>query len=332
MSFRVSWHNLLERLDELPEGATFRTPLSKDRFRITGVQEHRVIIRFVDSGESRPLQKDQFETLFWRVSDSNDGFDLDRLPPDADPYPTVLSLHPRFEVNDDRGVIIETEEPTTSLLLDEDPSSEPDPTLDERTEPDLDVYADALLFVDALERHEVEALEDIETGTLIDLYTLLSDVQRDSDDLRKEIADTLLDRLHHDRPVSGSYGSVQRTARTNRSLKDDDKVLDTLESAGIDRSRVVSVDRGKVDDALEVTDVAESDVYETEETEYVRKAEVDEDRKETRLQGLKDQLAASDAGDAEQLRDEVEELESRIEELTEFKSGQSYHTRSSADR
>jgi len=38
MSFRVSWHNLLERLDELPEGATFRTPLSNDRFQITGVQ------------------------------------------------------------------------------------------------------------------------------------------------------------------------------------------------------------------------------------------------------------------------------------------------------
>ncbi|OYR57533.1 hypothetical protein DJ71_26220, partial [Halorubrum sp. E3] len=131
---------------------------------------------------------------------------------------------------------------------------------------------------------------------------------------------------------SGSYGSVQRTARTNRSLKADEEVLDTLESAGIDRDRVVSVDRGKVDDALEVTDVAERDVYEIDETEYVRKAEVDEDRKETRLQGLKDQLAASDADDADQLRDEVEELESRIEELTEFKSGQSYHTRSNADR
>jgi len=232
MSFRVSWHNLLERLDELPEGATFRTPLSNDRFQITGVQEHRVIIRFTDSGESRPLLKDQFETLYRRVSDSHDGFDLDRLPPDADPYPTVLSLHPRFEVNDDRGVIIETEEPTTSLLLDEDPSSVPDPALDERAVPDLDVYADALLLVDALERHEVEALEDVETGTLIDLYTLLSDVQRDADDLRKEIADTLLDRLHHDRPVSGSYGSVQRTARTNRSLKDDDEVLDTPNQLG----------------------------------------------------------------------------------------------------
>ncbi|QAU14555.1 hypothetical protein EKH57_17955 (plasmid) [Halorubrum sp. BOL3-1] len=330
MSFRVSWHNLLEQLDELPEGATFRTPLSDDRFRITGVQEHRVIIKFTDSGESKPLQQDQFETLYRRVTDSEDGFELDRLPPDADPYPAVLSFHPRFEVNDDQGVIIETEEPTTSLLLDEGAPPDPDP--DERTEPDLDVYADALLLVDALERHEVTALEAVETGVLIDLYTLLSDVQRNADDLRKEIADTLLDRLHHDRPVSGSYGSVQRTARTNRSLKDDDEVLDTLEAAGIDRDRVLSVDRGKVDDALEVTDVAESDVYEAEETEYVRKAEVDEDRKETRLQGLKDQLAVSDSDDADQLRDEVEELESRIEELTEFKSGQSYHTRSSADR
>jgi len=92
-------------------------------------------------------------------------------------------------VNDDRGVIIETEAPTTSLLLDEGPATNPAP--DERTEPDLDVYADALLLVDALERHEVTALEGVETGTLIDLYTLLSDVQRNANDLRKEIADTL---------------------------------------------------------------------------------------------------------------------------------------------
>lgn len=293
-------------------------------FRITGVQEHRVIVRFTDSGESRPLQQDQSETLYRRVTNSKDGFELDRLPPDADPYLAVLSFHPRFEVNDDLDVIIETEEPTTSLLLDEGASSEPGP--DERTEPDLDVYADAL-FVDALERHEVIAPEEVETGALIDLYTLLSDVQRNANDLRKEIADTLLDRLNHDRPISGSYGSVQRTARTNRSLKDDEAVLNTLESAGIDCDRVLSVDRGKVDDTLEVTDVAETDVYETEETEYVRKAEMDEDRKETRLQGLKDQLVASDADDTDQLRDEVEELESRIEKLTEFKSGQSYHTR-----
>ena len=42
-------------------------------------------------------------------------------------------------------MITKTEEPTTSLLLDENAS--PDPAPAERTEPDLDVYADALLLV-----------------------------------------------------------------------------------------------------------------------------------------------------------------------------------------
>jgi hypothetical protein len=188
------------------------------------------------------------------------------------------------------------------------------------------VYADALLLVDALERHEVEVLEEMETDALVNLYTLLSDVQRNANDLRQDVADVLLTRLHHDRPVSGPFGSVQRTTRRNRSLKDDDKVLETLESAGINRERVLGVDRDKVDDALDVTELSESDVYEIEQSEYVRKAEVDEERKETRLQGLKDQLAAAESDEAEELREEIEELEDRIEELTEFKSGASFRT------
>jgi predicted metalloprotease len=127
--------------------------------------------------------------------------------------------------------------------------------------------------------------------------------------------------------VSGPFGSVQRTTRRNRSLKDDEEVLETLEEAGIDRERVLGVDRNKVDDALDVTDLSESDVYDVEESEYVRKAEVDQERKETRLQGLKDQLAATEGDEAEELRKEIEELEGRIEELTEFKSGSQLHTR-----
>ena len=107
MSFRVSWHNLIERLDELPEGATLRTPLSHDRFRITDVQEHRVVIQFIHSGDSQPLQQDQFETLYRRITDSEAGFELDRLPPNADPYPAVWSLHPRFEIDEDASVIVE---------------------------------------------------------------------------------------------------------------------------------------------------------------------------------------------------------------------------------
>ena len=329
MPFSVSWHTLLDELDDLSDGSTLITPLSNDPFYITDVQEQRVVIEFLDRDidETRPLQRDQFETLYRRITDEPDGFELDRLTPDADPYPGVLSLHPRFEIDEDAGVIVESDQPTTSQLLE----SEPDEEREERTEPDLDVYADALLFIDALERHEVEALADLDTDVLVNLYTLCSDVQRNANDLRKELADVLLNRLHHDRPVSGPFGSVQRTSRRNKSLKDDEIVLNAFEAAGIDRERLTTVDRSKVDDALDVTDLSESDVYEVEESEYLRKAEVDEERKETRLQGLKDQLAATEGEEAEELRDEIEELEGRIEELTEFKSGAQVHTRAGGE-
>ena len=329
MPFSVSWHTLLDELDELPERSTLITPLSNDRFHVTDVQEQRVVVEFLDRDidETRPLQRDQFETLYRRITDEPDGFELDRLPPDADPYPAVLSLHPRFEIDEDSGVITEKEGPTKNQLHD----AETETDTDNRTEPDLDVYADALLLLDALERHDVTDLPEMETDALVNLYTLLSDVQRDANDLRKDVADVLLTRLHHDRPVSGPFGSVQRTMRRNRSLKDDEEVLEALEDAGIDRERVLGVDRDKVEDALDVTDLSESDVYDIEESEYVRKAEVNEERKETRLQGLKDQLAATEGDEAEKLREEIEELEGRIEELTEFKSGASFHTRTDGE-
>ena len=198
---------------------------------------------------------------------------------------------------------------------------EPSEELSQRTEPDLDIYADVLLLADTLERHDVTNLEGIETDALVNIYTLLSDVQRNANDLRQDVGDVLLHRLHHDRPVSGPYGSVQRTSRRNRELKDENEVIETLEAVGIDRDRITSVDHAKVDEALEVTGLAESDVYEIEESEYVRKADVDEAVKESRLQGLKNQLAATEGDEAEELREEIEELEERIEELTSFRTG-----------
>ncbi len=318
MSFTANWHTLLDELDDLPESATLITPLSHQRFRITDVQDARVIVQFEDRDETRSLQREQFETLYRRIEDSPDGFDLDRLPPDADPYPAVWSVHPRSEVDEDAGIITQSEVSTATQVV----GAEQESTDEERTEPDgLDVYSDALLLIDALERHDVTTLSELETDALVNLYTLLSDVQRDANEFRKEIADVLLARLHHDRPVSGQYGSVQRTSRRNRSLKGDEEVLERLENAGIDRERVLSVDRSKVDEALEVTTLSESDVYEVEESEYVRKAEVDEDVKESRLQGLKDRLAASEDDEANQLRAEIEELEQRIDDLTSFRTG-----------
>ncbi|MFC7076161.1 PD-(D/E)XK nuclease family protein [Haloarcula halophila] len=327
MSFSVSWHTLLDEAEELSADAVLVTPLSQTPFRISDTQEHRIIIEYVEKDETRPLQREQFETLFRRVSDASaQEFDLDRLPPDAEPFAAVWSLHPRMEVDEDIGVIRQTDLETTTQLA----TSGQEDEQTEREEPDLQLYSDALLLTDALERHDMTDPTAIETNALVDLYTMLSDVQRSADDLRKEIADVLLSRLHHDQPVSGQFGSVQRTTRSQRALKDEETVVNALEAAGIDRERVTSLDRNKVDDALAVTELAESDLYELDTTEYVRKADVDEESKETRLQGLKDRLAASDAADdeVEQLQAEITELEDRIEELTSFTSATSYHTSS----
>jgi hypothetical protein len=333
MGFTVSWHTLITELEELPEGATLVTPLSHDQFTIRDVQDQRVIIQFQDRDidPTQPLQREQFETLYERITDAHGGFALDRLPPDADAYPAVWSLHPRFEIDEEQGVIIERDGPTSSQVIETSSGSQKDLAEAERTEPDLAVYADALLLIDALERHDVEYLEGLETEGLVNLYTLLSDVQRNANELRQEVRSVLLTRLHHDQPVAGQYGSVQRTSRRNRTLKDEEQVLEVLEDAGIDRERVTSVDSSKVDEALEVIEVSESEVYDIEQSEYVRKAEVHDEQKETRLQGLKDQLAAAEGEEADELREEVEELEARIEELTEFKSGTAFHTRSEAD-
>ncbi|PSP54892.1 hypothetical protein BRC82_07770 [Halobacteriales archaeon QS_1_67_19] len=318
MPFSVTWHTLLDELDRLGEGAELITPLSHDRFHITDIQEYRVVVQYSDSDETRPLQRDQFETLYQRIQDTTGGFDLSRLPPDADPYPAVLSLHPRFEIDEDAGVITETDGTTATQLVDGEQETESS----ERTEPDgIDVYSDALLLVDALERHDVTDLSQLDTPAMVNLYTLLSDVQRNADEFRRDVADVLLDRLHHDQPVHGQYGSVQRTARRNRSLKDDDEVVAVLEDAGVDPERVMSVDREKVDEALDVTGLPESAVYDVDESEYVRKAEVDEEVKESRLQGLKDRLAASDEAETDGLRQEIEELEDRIDDLTSFRTG-----------
>ncbi len=324
MSFSASWHTLLENVEELPSDATLLTPLSRKPFGIKDVQEPRILISYREDDETIPLDREQFEALFQRINEAHQEFDLDRLPPGAEPYATVISLHPRFELDDREETIVESDTPTGSPLVD---AHEIERETDNREEPDIPVYADALLLIDALERYDPTALGDLETQTLVNLYTLLSDVQRNANNLRQEVRATLLDRLHHDQPVSGQYGSVQRASRRNRTLKDDDEVLAKLESEGIDRERVTSVDSSKVDEALEVTELAESDVYEIEERDYVRKADVDEETKETRLQGLKDRLAATDTK-TDDLQREIEELEQRIDELTSFDTGASFQSTS----
>jgi polyhydroxyalkanoate synthesis regulator phasin len=116
--------------------------------------------------------------------------------------------------------------------------------------------------------------------------------------------------------------------RRRRTLNDDEEVLAAVEAAGIPRERVLGVDRDRVDEALDVLDLSESDVYDIDERAYVRKAEVDEEVKESRLQGLKDRLAQHEEPEAAELREEIDALETRIDDLTSFSSGQTFHNQS----
>jgi len=76
MTLTEVWHMLVEECEQLSSEATFVAPLSERRFRITDVQDDRLIIEFVDSESSRPLPRDQVEALYDRVTDASnrDGF------------------------------------------------------------------------------------------------------------------------------------------------------------------------------------------------------------------------------------------------------------------
>ena len=105
MSFNECWHTLLDACEELSDDATLVAPLSERRFRVTDVQDDRFIIAFTDSDSSRPLPQDQLEALYDRVTDAPNGFALENLPRGTEPYAAVLSLHPRYEVDERAGVI-----------------------------------------------------------------------------------------------------------------------------------------------------------------------------------------------------------------------------------
>ena len=169
--FGATWGTLIERCEALSEDATLITSLSTRRFRVTDVKQQRIIIEDTDTGDSQPLQRDQFEALVEHTRDSaGEGYDLERLPPKAEPYAAVLTLHPRYVLDQENGQITELEEADEGAVLDETPhlsTTTDNEQADEWAEPDVSVYADALLLIDALEREDPTDLDGIDTPALV---------------------------------------------------------------------------------------------------------------------------------------------------------------------
>ncbi|WP_339103504.1 hypothetical protein [Haloterrigena salinisoli] len=302
----ADWDELRSQCAALESGAQLLTPLSERPFRVQTTAEDRIVVRFADSTEERPLWREQFGVFDERLEDQ--GMAVDDLQPGVEPYATVLTLSDSYAVADD------------AIVRDDDATGGESPFLvsaaDARTPPER-LHDDALLLAHLVEYLNVDdhdALESLDTDALTDYYVLASDVQRGADGVRATARDELLERLGPDQELHGRFGTVRRTTRTRRRPKDDETVLAALDERGIPREWVLGVDPDKLDVVLSVTDLEEDAVFDTDEDVYVQKIGVDEDEKYSRLQGLADRIDELADAEGEALTDDLEALEDRLEE------------------
>lgn len=307
MTFENVWRELREEAAALDPDAVLVTPATDRPFVVTGTTDDRIVVEFRERDEERILWRDQFAVLHERLVDGGETVSLSELPPGVEPYAVVLSLAPSFGVDGD------------ALRASEDAPAGESPFVrsewEVRTTPER-THDDALLLADALERYDVADLESLSSDELVNLYVLLSDVQRESDRFRRAASDVLLDRIGPEGRLHGQFGTVTRTSRRRRQIKPTETVLEALEAAGIPEEWVLGIDRDKLDVVLSVTDLEEDAVYDVDEQVYVQKTGIEEGEKRSRLEGLKARLGdLDDEAAAEDLHQEIEVLEERIDEV-----------------
>lgn len=312
MSFEQVWNELRRRAESLDAGTVLVTPASERAFIVDDIGEDRIDIRFREPDEERTLWRDQFAVLDDQLAGDPDGLSLSDLPAGVRPYVTVLSLTPSYAVDESAGTLrtVDRDAATDDLATNPFVRAE----WEVRT-PRERVHDDALLLVELLERHSLDDLSARSADALVDVYVLLSDVQRGANRLRRRVGDALLDRIGPDDRLHGQFGTVRRTRRERRRLKDQDTVFDAVDERGIPRDWIIGVDRDKLDVVLAVTDLEASEVYDIDDQVYVQKIGVEEEAKHSRLQGLAERLDSLGSDEAEELQREIDQLETRLEDL-----------------
>lgn len=127
------------------------------------------------------------------------------------------------------------------------------------------------------EAEDVDALDDLSTARLVDLHVAFSVLASEASNLRRDLKSAIVDRVEEDGEIEGRLGAVERSTGTRRSLRDEAVVQSRLLGAGIDPADVQSFDADLIDDAIEDADVDESELFETRETDRLRRADVNED-------------------------------------------------------
>ncbi|WP_435348825.1 hypothetical protein [Haloarchaeobius sp. HRN-SO-5] len=308
MAFTTTWRRLRDGCESVAPEDVLVTPSTERAFTVDAVGDDRVVVEFVESGDERTLWRNQFEVLHEQLETTPDGLSVVDLPEGVEPYVSVLTLSPQYVVDESANQLRYSEagEGTESPFL--------RPGWTARTRPER-VHDDSLLLADMLERTDVDELDALSPDVLVDLYVLLSDVQHGANRVRKQVGDEVIGHIGPEGSLNGQFGTVHRTTRERRRLRDEETVFEALDEAGIPHEWVVGVDPSKLDVVLAVTDLAERDVYDVTEQVYAQKTAVEEGAKQTRLQGLKDRLAALESPEAEELREDIEDLEDRIDTM-----------------
>jgi len=297
------WNAIQQRCAALEPGTELVTPVSNRPFRVRELSPDRLEIRFDDSGEKRPLWREQFAVLADRLEAH--ALAVDELPPGVEPYATILTLLPDVGVEDDEiAYLPEREKGGESPFLISPAEA--------RTRPER-LHDDAILLADLLDTLDPVDPETLETGTLTDLYVLLSDVQHEADRLRQTARESLLSRLGADQELHGRFGTIRRTTRERRRPKDDEIIFDALDEHGIPREWVLGVDPDKLDVVLTATDLEDDEVYDIEEQAYVQKTQVEADEKYSRLEGLAERIEELHGEEGEELREDLRDLEARLD-------------------
>lgn len=138
-----------------------------------------------------------------------------------------------------------------------------------------------MLLAERLVRIDPDAIETLPTDDLVDLYTLLSEVQSTGDDLRTAARDVLVERIEDDGEIEGGFGTIERKTRRRRSLRAEHEVFERLAEAGVDHTDVLSVelDRSKLQAIAEEHDIPEEDLFDVAESAYVRRVGSDDGKK-----------------------------------------------------
>ncbi|WP_226479617.1 hypothetical protein [Natrinema amylolyticum] len=298
-----AWTTLRRQCEALEPGAELVTPVSERPFEIERTDDDRIVVRFGDSGEMRPLWREQFVVFLEQLDEG--AVSVDHLQPGVEPYASVVTLADEYTADEE------------TISYDADAVGGESPFLVSpaaaRDRPER-VHDDALLLAALLEELDAAEPASLDTDSLTDLYVLASDVQHGSNRVRRSARDPLLERLGPDQELHGRYGTVRRTTRERREPTDAETIFAALDDRGIPREWVTGVDRDKLDVVLAVTDLEEDEVYDVDEDVYVQKTGVDEDEKYSRLRGIADRIDDLEGTEGEDLREELDDIEERLEE------------------